>query len=89
MAKTLAATEAARNFSEILSKIFYRGEHYTIVRGGKAVAEIGPVTSTTYRRVGDLRTLLNSLPSLGEDAENFAKDLEDIIAHQPSLPKEE
>jgi antitoxin (DNA-binding transcriptional repressor) of toxin-antitoxin stability system len=89
MAKNLAATEAVRNFSEILNTVYYRGEHYTIIRGGKAVAEIGPVTPTVHRRLGDLRTLLNSLPDLGEEAENFAKDLEDIIAHQPTLPKEE
>ena len=39
----ITATNAARGFSELLSGIRYRGECYTILRGGKPVAIIGPV----------------------------------------------
>lgn len=39
----VSATEAARNFADLLDGIEHRGEHYTIVRRGKAVAHLEPV----------------------------------------------
>ena len=38
--REISATEAARNFSELLDAIEHRGEHFTIVRHGKAIAEL-------------------------------------------------
>lgn len=40
----ITATEAARNFAELLDAIEHRGEHFTIVRRGKAVAHLEPVS---------------------------------------------
>lgn len=40
----VTATEAARHFAELLDAIEHRGEHYTIVRRGKAVAHLEPVS---------------------------------------------
>lgn len=39
----VSATDAARNFSDILDAVEHRGEHFTIVRRGKVVAQIDPV----------------------------------------------
>jgi len=39
----VSATEAARNFADLLDGIEHRGEHYTIIRRGKAVAHLEPV----------------------------------------------
>lgn len=41
----VSATDAARNFSDILDAVEHRGEHFTIVRRGKAVAQPDPVQS--------------------------------------------
>ncbi len=40
----VSATDAARNFADLLDAIEHRGEHFTIVRRGKAVAHLEPVT---------------------------------------------
>jgi antitoxin (DNA-binding transcriptional repressor) of toxin-antitoxin stability system len=40
----VSATDAARNFADILDAIEHRGEHYTIVRRGKAIAQLEPVS---------------------------------------------
>ena len=40
----VSATEAARNFADLLDAIEHRGEHYTIVRRGKAVAVLEPAS---------------------------------------------
>ena len=39
----VSATEAARQFANLLDAVEQRGEHYTIVRRGKAVAHLEPV----------------------------------------------
>jgi prevent-host-death family protein len=39
----VSATEAARNFSDILDAVEHRGEHFTIVRRGRVVAHLDPV----------------------------------------------
>lgn len=41
----VTATEAARNFADLLDAIEYRGKRFTIVRRGRAVAHLEPVTS--------------------------------------------
>ena len=41
----VSATDAARNFSHILDAVEHRGEHFTIMRRGKVVAQLDPVHS--------------------------------------------
>jgi prevent-host-death family protein len=38
----VSATEAARNFADLLDAVEHRGERFTIVRRGKVIAELGP-----------------------------------------------
>ena len=38
----ISATEAARNFADLLDAIEHRGEHFTILRRGQAVALLRP-----------------------------------------------
>ena len=89
MEKAVSATEAVRKFSEILNSVRYRGESFTIIRGGKPVASISPVENLPKRKpLRDLGELVRSLPRLGKEADRFGKDLKDIRKHQPTLPKE-
>lgn len=41
----VSATDAARNFSDILDAVEHRGEHFTIVRRGRVVAQLDPVST--------------------------------------------
>lgn len=41
--REITATDAARNFADLLDGIEHRGEHFTIIRRGKAVAHLEPV----------------------------------------------
>ena len=89
MEKAVSATEAVRKFSEILNSVKYRGESFTIVRGGKPVATISPVENPPKRKpLRELRELVKNLPPLGDEADRFGKDLKEIRKHQPTLPKE-
>jgi len=89
MEKTISATEAVRKFSEILNSIKYKGESYTIVRGGKKVASLSPVELPLKERsLGELITLLKNIPRLGDEIESFERDLKEILEYQPGIPKE-
>jgi antitoxin (DNA-binding transcriptional repressor) of toxin-antitoxin stability system len=88
MTKTITATEAVRKFSEILNSIKYSGDDYTVVRGGKPVASIRPAeTHARALTLGDLPALARTLPSLGEEAERFKKDLIENRKQQPLMPE--
>jgi len=39
----VTATDAARNFADLLDAIEHRGEHFTIVRRGKVIAHLEPM----------------------------------------------
>ena len=41
----ISATNAARNFAELLDAVEHKGERITIVRRGRAVARIEPVAN--------------------------------------------
>jgi len=51
----VSATTAARHFAELLDAVEHRGEHFTIVRRGKVIAQLDPVV---VGRGGDVKTLL-------------------------------
>lgn len=74
MASEVSVTEFARNLSDFINRVAYRGERFIIVRSSRAVGELTPVPSA--RRLGDLPAVLEGLPHLtDDDADNFARDV--------------
>lgn len=59
----ISATDAARHFADLLDGVEHRGEHYTIVRRGKVVAQLEPVRSG---RGADVKSMLRRF-ALDED----------------------
>ena len=73
-ANVLTVTEAARHFSEYISRVAYRRETFVLRKGSKPVAELRPLPSG--RRLGDLPSILRSVPHLSKaDADAFAEDI--------------
>ncbi|GAA0964062.1 hypothetical protein GCM10009555_000370 [Acrocarpospora macrocephala] len=77
--RTMTATEASRNFSDLLDAI-ERGETVTITRGHHPVAEIRPAS----RRTGaDLRAALADIPPPDERfTEDIAAALELVVTEE-------
>jgi antitoxin (DNA-binding transcriptional repressor) of toxin-antitoxin stability system len=72
---TASVTEVFRNFSDYINRVAYRGERIVLMRGGRPVAELMPVV--TGARLGDLPTLLDSLPRLtADEAAALGEDLD-------------
>ena len=82
-ARRLSATAAARNFSELLNRVRYRGERFVIERGGVAIGELRPLAPVRFTS-DDLLTLMRSLPPVDDD---FLDAVEEATRRQPELPE--
>ena len=71
--RTITATEASRNFSELLDSI-EAGETVTITRGGERIAEIRPAPKKT---IGALRAAFAKHPPVDDE---FLADIESARA---------
>ncbi len=74
----ITATEASRNFSEMLNRVRYGGESFLVERNGEAVAEIRPPArkgSTVADAIDFLKT--TTLPD-----RDFKRDMLEIIAER-------
>jgi len=82
-ARRVSATEASRNFSEILNRVRYRGEVFVVMRGGQPICELRPAATTLFTGA-DLVTLLRSLPAVDKD---YLDEVEETARKQPLLPE--
>lgn len=79
--RRISATDAARNFSELLNRVQYRGETVLIERGGVAVGELGPAAARSFT-LADLAALLREGPK-PDDA--YWDELECLLRGQPTV----
>ena len=79
----ISVTKAVRSFSDLINRVFYQGITVELERGNKVVARIVPVSLETSLKVKDLNRFFESLPSIGEDAEEFSKNIENIRKQVP------
>ncbi len=87
MEKRISATQAVRDFSEVLNTIKFKGVHYIIERGGKPIASMKAIDQKPDpMTLDELKTVLNKLPRLEEELDAFASDLEEISRTQPLMP---
>ena len=85
MAIKLSATEFARNLSEYLNRVLYRGESFVILRSNRPVGELRPIPAGT--RMGDLPDILASLPHLSRrEAEQMGREIEGYRSELDSEP---
>lgn len=77
MTQTLTVTEAARNFSDIVNRVYYQGQDYLLTRGGVVVAKLGrPEPGLSGKELARRWELLPRLDP--EDAEQWGEELESI-----------
>jgi antitoxin (DNA-binding transcriptional repressor) of toxin-antitoxin stability system len=67
----ISATDASKRFADMLDAVEHRGETFTVVRRGRAIATIAPAHRTT---LGGLREFLKSNPP----DPDWAEELEDL-----------
>ena|SRR5689334_17910045 len=63
--KSITATEAARNFSDVLNQVRYQGAEFDIVRGKEVMARIVPAAPSRGVPISQLNALVRAWPRLG------------------------
>lgn len=77
MPKKLTATEASRNFSDVLARVHHRGESFLLTRHGRVIAQLVPPEPTKVVRLGQLAQVLDELPRLDpKDVARFERDVD-------------
>lgn len=79
----LSATEAARRFSDLINRVFYRREEFVIERAGQPVCRIVPAGTPKFT-VRDMVELLKTVPKPDEE---YWDVLENINRNQPPIPE--
>ena len=77
----ITATQTARQFSELMNRVHYRGETHIVERGGKPICEIRPARPAKFSG-GELADLLASLPKPDEE---YLDLVEKLAAKQPKV----
>jgi prevent-host-death family protein len=83
MDTTITATELSKRLSDVLNRVYYRGECFTVARNGEPVAVLGPAGRPRHITLRELAAQIGDVPL--PDA-GFADDVE---AMRRALPAEE
>jgi len=75
-ARKITATEAAKNFGRLVNRVNEERVVYTVERGGRPVAQIGPVERTTFT-IRDFKKLLKESPAVDEE---YLRSVEEVVA---------
>jgi prevent-host-death family protein len=75
----ISATDASKRFADLLDAVEHRGETFTVVRRGRAVATIEPARRTA---LADLRGFLRAHPQ-DDDWERDLADLRRFAGNAP------
>ncbi len=84
--KKISATDAARSFADVLTRVSHRGEEFIVERGGEPVCRISPVGPATRSTAGDLARAVAAIS--WPDAEYFAI-LRDLVRKQDKISLED
>lgn len=79
MTETITVTEAARNFSDIINRVYYQGNTYLLTRGREVVARLTaadhPTTGAEFAQRWPRRPRLDQI-----DAARWAIELDELRA---------
>ncbi|HYM13511.1 MAG TPA: hypothetical protein VEU62_22415 [Bryobacterales bacterium] len=79
----ISATRAAREFSDLLNRVRYRGEEFVIERGGEPVCRLTPARPASFT-LASLARLLGSIP---KPDKGYWDAVARITRRQPAVPR--
>lgn len=77
----ISATDASKHFADLLDAVEHRGETYTVVRRGRAIATVAPTRRST---LGELRRFLHEHPPDDRWTDDLA-DLRRFVGSAPTV----
>jgi len=84
----ITATELARNLSDILNRVRYKGESFIVERNGEVVGELAPAKRSKKMTWGEFARWWNTLPKpdpeYWDDVEEAHRLMNQPISEGPS-----
>jgi antitoxin (DNA-binding transcriptional repressor) of toxin-antitoxin stability system len=77
----ISVVEAGRQFDELISRVSREGVTIELERDNQVIAQLSPAGRRV--RVADLNRIFAELPSLGDDADSFARDVDGVRGEVP------
>jgi len=77
----ISVIEAGRQFDELIGRVSREGVTIELERDNQVVAQLSPAGRRVP--VADLNRIFGSFPSLGDDADSFARDVERVRREVP------
>lgn len=75
----ISATDAARNFSDLLNRVRYQGSRFAITRGTEVIAQIAPAKPSRAAKLADLDARFAEMVKLDdEEVAAFERDIKAI-----------
>lgn len=72
MPKLITVTDMIRSFSDIVGRVYYKGESYDIKKGNNIVARLSPAKARATISVAELNDFFKTSPHIeAEDIEEF------------------
>lgn len=76
--------EAEKSFAKLVDQVYVEGISIDLERDDKVIARLTPAEPRSPLTVGGLNAFLQRLPSLGDDAAAFARDVRATRAEFPA-----
>jgi len=77
----ISVVEAGRQFDDLVTRVSREGVTIELEQDNQVVAQLSPAVRRVP--VADLNRIFGSFPSLGDDADSFARDLERVRREVP------
>jgi len=87
MKSHISATQAVRQFSDLLNRVRYRGEEFIIERGGEPICILSPLKPSTCTGA-ELVAILRSLPKPDPGFWDAVEEATRQYAEMPESPWE-
>src|SRR5262245_57322044 len=75
-ARTITATDATKNFGRLVNRVSEERVTYTVERGGRPVAQIGPIEAP-FSTIGDFKSWIDNHPAVDEE---YLKAVDEAVA---------
>jgi antitoxin (DNA-binding transcriptional repressor) of toxin-antitoxin stability system len=79
MTKLITVTEIMRSFSDVVGRVYYKGESFDIKKGANIVARLSPAKKRSTIAIKDLNNFFQNAPHLGKsDIEDFENTINEV-----------
>ncbi len=79
MDNNITATELGKNLSDVLNRVRYHGERFTVARNGEPVAIVGPASAAQRVTLRELAAQMGDVPlpdaGFGDDVDAMRQTL--------------